>query len=214
MKYQNNMNIWQNQVNNLHRLLLSLSVKDSNNTQMDCDTAFKQLKNYSLMALERKKTIYFIGNGASASIANQVAADLARNTGLRTETFFNLSLLTAIASDMNYDQVFTVPLSRKMEPGDILVAVNDSGEARNIISAVKEAIKIGGSVFTFSAKNPDNPLSSLGLLNFHVPADCNENANICHTAILHYWAELMTSTVTWQEDLKRTFSKHDLLAVS
>jgi D-sedoheptulose 7-phosphate isomerase len=207
------MKDWLTEVNDLHRLLSGLSVRDSNGMEIDCDTAFKQLKNYSLMALERKKTVYLIGNGASASISNQVAADLARNTGLRTETFFNLSLITAIASDMNYDQVFTVPLIRKMEPGDILVAVTDSGEAQNTINAVKEAKRIGGSVFTFSAINPDNILRSLGLINFYVPADSHEKANICNTALLHYWTEQMTSAVTWQEDNIKTFSRHNRVAV-
>lgn len=207
------MTIWQDQINDFHRQLSLLSISDSNGMEVDCDTAFKQLKNYSLMALERKKTVYFIGNGASASISNQVAADLARNAGLRTETFFNLSLITAIASDMNYDHVFTIPLSRKMEPGDMLVAVNDSGEARNIISAVKEATRIGGNVFTFSAMCPENTLRSLGLINFYIPADSHEKANVCHTALLYHWTEQMTSTVTWQEDLKKTYSRNEHIAV-
>ncbi len=208
------MNRWQKQINDLHELLSLLSVRDTNGIEMDCDIAFKRLINYSLMVLERKKTVYLIGNGASASISNQIAADLARNTGLRTETFFNLSLMTSIASDINYDQVFTVPLSRKMEPGDMLIAVNASGEAKNIIGAVKEAARIGGNIITVSAMHPDNTIRSLGLLNFYIPSDCHEKINICHTAILRYWTEQMTSSVRWQEDLKKTFSSNDLMAVA
>ena len=48
--------------------------------------AFKQLKNYTLGALERRRTIYFIGNGSNASVANDASASLTKNTGIYTET--------------------------------------------------------------------------------------------------------------------------------
>jgi D-sedoheptulose 7-phosphate isomerase len=35
----------------------------------------------------------------------------------------------------------------------------------------------------------ENKLSSIGMLNFYIPADTYGNAETCHAAILHYWID-------------------------
>ncbi|NLA74274.1 MAG: hypothetical protein GX846_02155, partial [Deltaproteobacteria bacterium] len=68
-----------------------MKVSDMSGNIIETDTAFKQLQNYALGVLERNKTIYFIGNGSSASIANEASSSLAKETGIKTETFFNFA---------------------------------------------------------------------------------------------------------------------------
>jgi D-sedoheptulose 7-phosphate isomerase len=195
------MSNWQTHINEIKDLLLSLSVTDTNGHDIDTDTAFKQLQNYALGVHERRKTIYFIGNGGSASIANEASANLAANTGIHTETFFNFALLTSIASESGYDEIFAEPIRKRMVAGDMLVAISSSGEPKNIIYAVREAQKIGGIVCTLSAINPKNTLKSLGTINFYIPSEKSKIANLGHMEIMNYWIDQMISMVSWQETL-------------
>ncbi len=202
------MNNWHTHINNTRDLLLSLSVLDINGNEIDTDTAFKQLQNYALGVLERKKTIYFIGNGNSASIANYASANLAKNTGIHTETFFNFSVMTAIANGSGYEKIFSESLKKRMVSGDMLFAICGSGESQNILEAVKEALRIGGTICTFSAMNPDNSLRSFGALNFYVQADTITITDLCDMNIINYWIDQMISTVSWQEDINKMYNQY------
>lgn len=195
------MNNWLSNVNEIRDILSELSVRDRCGKEISHDLAFRQLKNYALNIRDRKKSVYFIGNGASASIASHISADLAKNAGIHTEVFSDLSLITAIANDIGYEEVFAEPLRRRMNAGDMLVAISSSGQSPNIIRAVSEAVNLGGTAVTISAMKKDNAIRSLGTLNFYVPASSYGGAETCHAAILHYWIDQMIHTISWQDNL-------------
>lgn len=203
------MKNWQTHIDKIKGMLISLSVRDINGKEIDTDTAYKQLHNFTLGVLERRKTIYFVGNGSSASIARDTASTLAKNTGINTETFFDFSLLTATASDSGYEEIFAGPLRKKMVAGDMLVVISSSGESRNIINAAMEAQRVGGNVCTFSGMNPNNTLRTLGALNFYIPSENRLNASLCHTGIMNYWVGQLISTLSWQEQLKEKYFERE-----
>lgn len=135
--------------------------------------------------------LYLIGNGASASMASHVAADMGKNAGVRTDVFTDLALITAVANDISYDEVFAEPLRSRVQAGDMLAAISSSGHSPNILRGAEVVTEMGGNVVTFSAMKEDNPLRRAGKLNFYVPAMTYGTAEICHTAVLHYWIDLM-----------------------
>ena len=180
---------WVNHVKELNRILNGLSVFQSDGTEMSIDNAFLLWQETTLSIRKEKKTIFLIGNGASASMASHVAADLAKNARVRTEVFSDLSLITAFANDTGYENVFAEPLHRNMCAGDMLVAISSSGQSPNVIRAVEVASSLGGFVVTLSAMKRENKLRSSGMLNFYIPADTYGNAETCHAAILHYWID-------------------------
>jgi DNA-binding MurR/RpiR family transcriptional regulator len=122
-------------------------------------------------------------------MASHVAADLAKNAHVHTEVFSDLSLITAIANDLDYEEVFAEPLRRRMAEGDMLIAISSSGESPNVLRAVEEATRLGGLVVTLSAMRPTNHLRTRGALNLYVPADNYGLAESCHAAILHHWID-------------------------
>lgn len=208
------MNNWQAHINKTKDLLLSLSVRDTKGQDIDTNIAFKQLQNYALGVLERRKTIYFIGNGSDASIANYASASLAKDTGIHTETFFDFSFITAIASDSGYDKIFAEPLRKRMVAGDMLIAISISGESQNILCAVREALKIGGNVCTLSAMNSGNKLRSYGTLNFYIPTENLLDANLCHMEIMNYWVGQMISIVSWQEKIHEIYPSDSVIDIN
>jgi D-sedoheptulose 7-phosphate isomerase/D-glycero-D-manno-heptose 1,7-bisphosphate phosphatase len=105
--------------------------------------AFAHAASILLEAYTRGATVFSCGNGGSASIANHLQCD--HTKGVRTETDLsprvmslsvNVELLTAIANDLAYEDVFTYQLQAQSGPGDVLMAVSSSGRSPNIVRAL------------------------------------------------------------------------------
>jgi len=187
------MNKWQQNINDLCNLLESLTVRDSQGNDLDADEAFSRLIELTFQVNSEEGAIYFIGNGASASMASHFSADMVKTGGVRTMVFTDLSLLTAVANDINYEDVYAEPLKWYMKKKDMVVAISSSGNSPNIVRAVVQAKKLGGTVITISAMNEDNAIKKLGDLNFYVPAKTYGLAETAHAAILHFWMDMVES---------------------
>jgi D-sedoheptulose 7-phosphate isomerase len=104
-------------------------------------------------ARARGATIFFCGNGGSASTASHFACDLGKNTvhpvkgRFRTVALVdNIAALTAWGNDNGYDQVFVEQAKNLLRPGDVLVAVSGSGNSANVLHAVDYARELGCAV--------------------------------------------------------------------
>jgi phosphoheptose isomerase len=101
-------------------------------------------------AYSRGARMFCCGNGGSASIANHMQCDHSKGirtgTGLRPQVLSlstNVELLTAIANDIGYHNVFVYQLQSQSVPGDVLIAVSSSGRSRNILDALTWACDNG-----------------------------------------------------------------------
>jgi len=183
------MSGWAGHVSALNSTLQLLSATDGSGKEITCDRAFARWKEASVEIRRKKLTIYLVGNGASASMASHMAADLDKNAHIKTQVFTDFSLLTAVANDLGYEQVFAEPLRRRMIKEDMLVAISSSGMSPNVLLAARDARELGGFVVTLSAMKPGNKLRSLGRINFYLPAETYGMAETCHAAILHFWMD-------------------------
>lgn len=96
------------------------------------------------------RQVFFIGNGGSGGNANHLANDFlyalskTPGSGLRAHSLVaNPSVLTCLANDEGYDQVFSLQLAVMARKGDVLIAFSGSGNSPNIVRAIEEAKKIG-----------------------------------------------------------------------
>jgi len=98
-----------------------------------------------LSAREDGRRIFFIGNGGSAATASHFANDIAIGTRCLDKPFNaisltdNMAVITAIANDDGYDEVFIQQLKTQFKPGDVVVAITASGNSKNIIKALEYA---------------------------------------------------------------------------
>jgi D-sedoheptulose 7-phosphate isomerase len=90
--------------------------------------------------------VFTLGNGGSAATASHMAADLSKNTiGPNMRRFRvvslndNQSLLTALANDVGYENVFSEQLKNLIRPGDLLIAISASGNSPNVLKAIRYA---------------------------------------------------------------------------
>jgi D-sedoheptulose 7-phosphate isomerase len=198
------MQQWSKHIDHLRYCLTKLSVRNRSGQDIDPAEGFAYWKTRTLEMQAVRKTFYLIGNGASASMASHLAADLAKNAHLHTEVFSDFALITAISNDIGYEEVFAEPLRRRMIEGDLLLAISSSGESLNILRAVQAARELGGVVVTLSAMEPENKLRTRGDINFYLPAQTYGMAESCHAAILHYWMDLVSADVAQIPSLNRT----------
>ncbi len=185
-----------NRMHRLNGLLLGTQTTDSMGHQLGMEEAFERLEQLTSSLREAGATAYFIGNGASASMASHIAADLSKNGRIKTQVFTDPSLMTALANDIGAHDIFATPLEQFAQPGDLLVAISSSGSSPNVLKAVAAALRRGIQVITFSAMSPDNPLRSGGNLNFFVRARTYGEAETCHAALLHYWVDLVVGDLS------------------
>ena len=141
------------------------------------------------LAIVRKSgtrgTIWFVGNGGSASHCSHMSVDFWKNGGLRAAAFNDTSLLTCLGNDYGYRHVFERSLRTFARPGDALIAISSSGRSENILRAAAEARRRGVGVLTFTGFRPDNPLRRKGDLNFYVDSGDYGPVEIVHLALIH-----------------------------
>jgi len=103
-------------------------------------------------AWKNDRQVFILGNGGSASQASHMAADISKNTlgrvyDPRIKRFRimaltdNVSLMTAYANDVGYDEVFSQQLRNLINEHDVLIAITGSGNSPNVIRAVEYANK-------------------------------------------------------------------------
>lgn len=185
---------WDRYIADLAGVLGGLSFTRADGSGLEVDDGYATWRDLTLRVRSQRRTVYMIGNGASASMASHFSADLAKNGRVHTQTFFDLALITAISNDISYEQVFAEPLRRRGEGGDMLIAISSSGKSPNILAAAAVAAELGMTIVTLTGKDAGNPLRRRGDLNLHVPAPTYGLTETAHAAALHRWMDLVQMT--------------------
>jgi len=170
-------------------VLRDLAVTSDDGAALSPADGFRQWVALAHDGHARAQRIYFIGNGASAMMASHFAADASKNAGLSAMAFNDASLLTAIANDVAFDEIFALPLARLARAGDLAIAISSSGNSPNIVRGIEAARAIGMRIVTLTGMRPDNRARAAGDLNFYVPAERYGWVECAHQLILHYWLD-------------------------
>ena len=96
------------------------------------------------------RQVFLCGNGGSAANAMHLANDFlygiskTAGPGLRvTALTANASVLTCLANDLGYEEIFSRQLAVHARTGDVLIALSGSGNSANIVRALEQAAKTG-----------------------------------------------------------------------
>ncbi len=100
------------------------------------------------------RQVFLCGNGGSAANAIHLANDLlygvdkTSGRGLRVNALpANAAVLTCLANDIAYEDIFAQQLAVLANPGDMLIVFSGSGNSPNIIRALIRARKLGVTSF-------------------------------------------------------------------
>ncbi len=151
-----------------------------------------------IAALRSGRKILLFGNGGSAADAQHLAAELVNRyrrarpalaaLALTTDT----SILTAIANDASFEDVFSRQIEALGEPGDIAIAISTSGRSPNVVRAVETARRLG--LRTIGLLGRDGglvaPLVDVPLI---VPAEETPRIQEVHITLGHILCDLIES---------------------
>ena len=141
-------------------------------------------------ALRAGRTIYVCGDGGSAAQAQHLAGELVGRflvdrpalpcVALTTDT----SVLTAVANDYNFEQVFERQVEALVREGDVLVAISTSGESVNVLKAASLARKRGARTIGLTGAG-GGKLKELCDECLAVPAESSPLIQEGHLLVLH-----------------------------
>jgi D-sedoheptulose 7-phosphate isomerase len=105
-------------------------------------------------AWQAGRNIYLCGNGGSAGNAIHMANDFLYGAGarlgigMRVEALSaNAAVVTCLANDLGYDQVFAEQLRVKGNRGDVLIVFSGSGNSANVVKALETGNSLGMITF-------------------------------------------------------------------
>lgn len=109
-----------------------------------------QLGEELLNCWKTRRQVFLCGNGGSAGNAIHLANDFLygiskqKGSALRVTALpANSSVLTCLANDEGYDQIFSLQLAVLANRGDVLIALSGSGNSPNIVKVLEQAREMG-----------------------------------------------------------------------
>jgi D-sedoheptulose 7-phosphate isomerase len=124
-------------VNTLQSLLTNLLIEHDDKFEV-CAKIFTD-------TLRNGKTIFWCGNGGSASESSHLAVELIGRFKNNRNPLPSISLnsdstvITCIANDFGYEHIYSRQLDGLAKSGDLLIALSTSGKSQNIINVLKTA---------------------------------------------------------------------------
>ena len=148
-----------------------------------------------ISSLKKGGKVILFGNGGSAADSQHIAAEFIgrfkkeRKALAAIALTTNTSVLTAIANDYGYQQVFKRQIEALADKNDVAIAISTSGNAENVIEAVKMANKINLPTIALTGCN-GGQLSKIAKLSIIVPSQSTPRIQESHIAIGHILCEL------------------------
>ncbi len=144
--------------------------------------------------------IFWCGNGGSAADSQHLAAELVGRFRRMRRAFPSIALttdtsvLTSIANDWSYEEVFARQVEALSQPGDVLIGISTSGDSKNVCAALERARELGVITVAMTGRSGGR-MASLADICLRVPstdpARIQEGHILCGH-ILCEWIELAT----------------------
>ena len=144
---------------------------------------------------QKNRTLYVCGNGGSAAISGTFVCDHTKlvqtDTNLTARVVSlagNMSMLTAIANDLSYDDIFIYQLKTLANLGDALLTISASGDSENVVKAATWARKNKMEVIAFTGFEGGR-MADLATVHLHVEADNYGVIEDVHQSLMHMLAQ-------------------------
>ncbi|MFL5778642.1 MAG: ROK family protein [Chloroflexota bacterium] len=146
-------------------------------------------------------TIYTFGNGGSAADAQHLAAELvgryrASRRALPAIAFtVDPSVVSAIANDFDWDDVFARQVEAHARPGDLVLAFTTSGTSTNVTRGLERAKALGARTAVLTGAGGGDA-ARIADLTIVVPSDRTARIQEMHVLFIHLLSDQVD---TWAE---------------
>ena len=125
-----------------NHILEHRSVLDS---VMQLDESIEKVANLFISCLDKGGTIFWCGNGGSASDSQHLAGELVGRFVDERKPLKSIALtadsavMTCIVNDYGYEHIFSRQIEALGSKGDVLVGITTSGNSKNVLNAFEVA---------------------------------------------------------------------------
>jgi D-sedoheptulose 7-phosphate isomerase len=152
-------------------------------------------------AINDGKTIFWCGNGGSASQANHLSAELIggmyqkkikpfKSICLNVDTAF----ITAWSNDDSFDNIFIRQLEALSQSGDILIGLSTSGNSSNVVKAAKFGHSNGLKVISLTG-NDGGKLNKNSDVNINIQTNSTQRIQEMHILIGHILCDIIENSL-------------------
>ncbi len=197
---------------------LRFSLLEKARESVDVKARFFEENKYTILAaslamarsFHRGRKMLVCGNGGSATDAQHVAVEFMHPVIVGRKALpaicltSDMAMVTAVANDVGFDDVFTRQIIALGQEGDVLLGISTSGNSENLMHAFATARRMKLLTIGYAGNDGGKmeEMRANGLLDFclTVPTSSIHRIQETHVALYH---------ITW--DMVHTFLQHKSL---
>lgn len=141
-------------------------------------------------ALGRGGKLIAFGNGGSAADAQHFAGELlgrfraTRRPLPAMALASDPSVVTCIANDFGYDELFERQVAALAGPDDVVVGITTSGRSESVVRGLRAARQLGATAMAWTGRDP-GPAGDAADIVLAVPSDMTARIQEIHTLAMH-----------------------------
>lgn len=161
----------------------------------------EEISQIIINALKNNKKIMIAGNGGSASDAQHFAGEIVGRfllerkgmaaIALNTDT----SVMTCIANDYSFDDIFSRQIEGIGQEGDIFIGISTSGNSQNIINGIEMCKNNNIKTITFLGKD-GGKLKNISDTYLLLPYKSTARVQEHHIMAIHLICEIVEKAMT------------------
>jgi len=168
-------------------------------TDLECVSgAIAVLAESLIVSIESGGKVFWAGNGGSAADSQHLAAELVgrfrhdrlaiASIALTTDS----SVITAVANDTAFEQVFARQVEALCSPKDFLIGLSTSGASLNVLAALRMARQIGARTALLTG-DENQGQTAMADYCIHVPSRDTARIQEMHILVGHILCDLIES---------------------
>lgn len=173
----------------------SIDVKTKFIDDKNADKVFETARIIAQAFNDGKKLILF-GNGGSSTDASHLASEFVNRFKIERPGLpaialnTDMAVITSIANDYDFSEVFARQLKSLAEEGDVVIAISTSGSSPNILKAMDVAKKRKLTTIAFTGAKGDR-FASKATYAFIVPSEDTPRIQETHITLGHVLCQMV-----------------------
>lgn len=158
--------------------------------------AVVEVSNLIAEAFNRGNKLMIFGNGGSSTDAAHIAAEFVGRFKMERPALpaldlnTNLAIVTAIANDYDFSEIFVRQLKAHAQDGDVVIGMSTSGNSKNVIKAIEEAKKRKIRTIVFTGAG-GGKLAAMADHIFAVPSSDTPRIQETHITLGHVLCQMV-----------------------
>jgi phosphoheptose isomerase len=145
--------------------------------------------------------VLICGNGGSAADAQHFAGEMVGRYKLQGRAALpalalttDSTVLTCVANDFSYEEVFSRQVEAFAQPGDLVIGLSTSGRSANVLNAL-QAARAAGSRSLALVGALGGPIGETADLALCMPSTDTARIQECHITVIHTICEIVEAEI-------------------